>query len=203
MKRSLLIVAIALLTVAFVSCQKDGVYKPKQKISKIYNELIRTTVSEVNGVSTTVNDTVKPYVTEEWNWGKKTLESIVYKDMDGRNDGTCFFTYDDKNRITEMKEGETKVEYSYSDDKKLQITKLYSEGELILAMEIAYEDKLPHIITSTSYDDDALIKNLLLQEELSRHSFLTQLKTRYSRRPFIQPFTLQLLIGMAKIFRRL
>lgn len=123
--------------------------------------------------------------------------------MDGRNDGTCFFTYDDKNRITEMKEGETKVEYSYSDDKKLQITKLYSEGKLILAMEIAYEDKLPRIITSTSYDDDVLIKKSAFARRVVPSFFLTQLKTRYSRRPFIQPFTLQLLIGMAKIFRRL
>ena len=31
MKKNLLIAAIALMAVAFVSCQKDGVYKPNQQ----------------------------------------------------------------------------------------------------------------------------------------------------------------------------
>ena len=79
MKKNLLIAAIALLAVAFVSCQKDGVYNPKHKIATVSQEWTRTIVTEdANGSSTKI-DSLKPYVAQEWSWGDKTLNSIVNK----------------------------------------------------------------------------------------------------------------------------
>ena len=121
MKRILLISAIALLAVAFVSCKKDGVYNPKHKVAKVYNEWTRTTVTTDASGSTTRIDSLNPYVAQEWAWGKKTLESITYKNDDGAVRETKKYTYDDKNRITGCTGGDNrKAEYVYNDDKKLQ-----------------------------------------------------------------------------------
>ena len=152
MKRNLLIVAIALLAVAFVSCQKDGVYKPKKRIAKVYNEWTRTTVSTDADGSRTETVTQNPYVAQEWTWGDKTLESIMSKDKDGNVVNNVKFAYDDKNRIVSVAEtGDDKIEYAYNDDKKLQSIKAYEGTDLVLSMEYAYEDKLPKTITTTWY----------------------------------------------------
>ena len=157
MKRNLLIAAIALMAVAFVSCQKDGVYKPKKKIAKISNEWTTTTVeTDANG-SRTVTTVQNPFVAEEWTWGDKTLTSIMYKDKDGKVEGTASYTYDDKNRITGATCGDEKVEYTYNDDKKLQTIKISDGPDDVTTIEIAYEDKVP---TSVKTVNTYTFKNL-------------------------------------------
>ena len=156
MKRNLLIAAIALLAVAFVSCQKDGVYKPKKKIAKIYSETIITTVASDASSSTTKTDSLKPYVAEEWTWGDKTLTSVVNKDKDGKVTSTVNYTYDDKNRLTGSTCGSEKAEFAYNDDKKLQSIKI-TDGDHSIVMEITYADKLPASIKTV---DSYTMKNL-------------------------------------------
>ena len=149
MKRNLLIVAIALLTVAFVSCKKDGVYNPKHKVAKVYNEWTRTTVATDASGSSTRIDSLKPYVAEEWTWGDKTLESIISKDEDGRITETKKYTYDDKNRIAGCTGGDNrKAEYVYNDDKKLQTVKISQGDHSEAVMEITYDGKVPTTITT-------------------------------------------------------
>ena len=143
MKRNLLIAVIALMAVAFVSCQKDGVYKPKKKIAKIYNEWTTTTVTTDENGSRTVTDVQNPYVAEEWTWGDKTLTSVMHKDRDGKVTSTSNFTYDDKNRIVGATSGDEKVEYTYNDDKKLQTIKISEGSDDVTTIEITYEDKVP------------------------------------------------------------
>lgn len=151
MKRNLLIVAIALMAVAFVSCKKDGVYNPKHKIAKVYNEWTTTTVTTDSDGSRTVTETQNPFVAEEWTWGDKTLESIVYKNYEGVIRDTKKFTYDDKNRISGCTAGDNrKAEYVYNDDKKLQSIKI-SQGEHYEAViDFAYDGKVPTTVTTTS-----------------------------------------------------
>jgi len=151
MKKNLLIAAIALMAVAFVSCKKDGVYNPKHKVAKVYNEWTTTTVTTDSDGSRTVTETQNPFVAEEWTWGDKTLESIVYKNYDGVIRETKKFTYDDKNRISGCTGGDNrKAEYVYNDDKKLQSIKI-SQGEHYEAViEFAYDGKVPTTVTTTS-----------------------------------------------------
>ncbi len=155
MKRNLLIVAIALLAVAFVSCQKDGVYKPKQKIAKIYKEwtTIDVTTQVTPDMTTTRTDTTAQprYVAEEWNWGDKTLSSVVIKDSHGNVDANVAYIYDDKNRLTGLTFDGGKVEYAYNDDKKLQSVKYYEDNELGFSYDIEYEGKLPVKVAMTEY----------------------------------------------------
>jgi hypothetical protein len=143
MKRNLLIAAIALMAVAFVSCQKDGVYKPKQRVAKVYNEWTVTTVRTTNDGSTTTTTTQNPFVAEEWTWGDKTLSSVMHKDKDGNVLETINYTYDDKNRISGSSCGSEKAEYVYNDDKKLQSIKITDGPDYTMTIEITYEDKVP------------------------------------------------------------
>lgn len=149
MKRILLISAIALLAVAFVSCKKDGVYNPKHKIAKVYNEWVRTTVTTDASGSSTRIDSLKPYVAQEWTWGDKTLESIVSKNDDGRVTETLKYTYDDKNRIIGCTgDNDEKAEYIYNDDKKLQTIKITEGPNETTTIDIAYDGKVPTSITT-------------------------------------------------------
>ncbi len=155
MKRNLLIVAIALLTVAFVSCKKDGVYKPKEKIAKIYKEwtTIDVTTQVTPDMTTTRTDTMAQprYVAEEWNWVDKTLGSVVIKDSHGNVDANVAYIYDDKNRLTGLTFDGGKVEYAYNEDKKLQSMKYYEDNELGFSYDIEYEGKLPVKVAMTEY----------------------------------------------------
>lgn len=149
MKKNLLIVAIALMAVAFVSCQKDGVYKPKHKIAKVYNEWVKTTVTTDASGSTTKIDSLKPYVAQEWTWGDKTLESITSKNDDGRITETRNFNYDDKNRIIGCTgDNDEKAEYIYNDDKKLQTIKITEGPNETTTIDIAYDGKVSTSITT-------------------------------------------------------
>jgi len=151
MKRNLLIVAIALMAVAFVSCQKDGVYNPKHKIAKVYNEWTRTVVTTDASGSSTRIDSLKPYVSEEWNWDKKSLSSITHKDSEGRVNETVNFTYDDKYRIIGCTGADNhKAEYIYNDDKKLQTIKITEGPDETTTIDIAYDGKVPTTITTVS-----------------------------------------------------
>lgn len=151
MKKILLIAAIALMAVAFVSCKKDGVYNPKHKIAKVSEEWTRT--SATTDASGTVTHTVNrnPYVAEEWTWSDKTLASITYKNFEGKVYETVKYTYDDKNRIigSTNADGDEKAEYVYNDDKKLQSIKITNGTHNEVVMEIAYDGKVPTTITTT------------------------------------------------------
>lgn len=114
------ILMVCVLAVTFTSCQKDGVYKPKQKISKIYVQ----------------RDGHDKILTETWTWDKNLLSSITFEEddytvnfvYDGKQvskmvsgNQTVFFTYDGK-QITNMtaKDGDTEYcSYTFKHDGNL------------------------------------------------------------------------------------
>ena len=101
MKRNLLIAAIALLAVAFVSCQKDGVYKPKKKISQISRSWVETDSYEDAEGKHNESTEVDPFVAEVWNWADKTVESRTFTTR--------------KVRLTGVEFESEKITYSYID----------------------------------------------------------------------------------------
>lgn len=91
--RTLFIALMAcMVTFAFTSCQKDGMYKPKKRISKIY----------------TSKDGGDRILQETWKWDGKVLTSITLND----DDATINFNYD-KKQLTSLTSGDQKIIYTY------------------------------------------------------------------------------------------
>ena len=151
MKRNLLIAAIALLAVAFVSCQKDGVYKPKKKIAKITCNWEEKTSYD----TTKVND----YVSEEFIWGKKNIDKRIhsFRKFNYATGTESFpkieytYSYDDKNRLIGMREGSFNFEYIYNDDKRLSNINVYDGTDTASTIELGYEDKHVSSMKITEY----------------------------------------------------
>lgn len=92
---------ICVLTFSLTSCEKDGVYKPKQKISKIYVQ----------------RDGHDKILTETWNWDKNLLSSIKFED----DEYTVNFIYDGK-QVSKMVSGDQTVFFTYDGKKISNIT---------------------------------------------------------------------------------
>lgn len=91
MKKLFSILAFACVAMLISSCNKEGVFNPKKKISKIYTSNSYT----INGNTTTSDKTLS----EEWTWNKNnTLAKI---DAHGFYETTETYTYD-KKRVTRI-----------------------------------------------------------------------------------------------------
>lgn len=161
MKKILLVALAAMVAFTFSSCKKDGVYNPKHKIAKVYTGWTSVqTYTDASG-SHTETTTVDPFVSQEWNWADKTLESIVNKtrvvnyinNSVSYVDSRTSYTYDDKNRITGMKYDDHAVEFAYNDDKKMSEIKTKDGAELESTVKFAYDGKLLSSIEVTNYYD--------------------------------------------------
>ncbi len=158
MKKNLLIAAIALMAVAFVSCQKDGVYKPKQRIDKITRSWTKTEeYKDVTGITHTDNTSADSWVCEEWVWGDKTVESRTFTAFVPTLAGPTYpfhkvtYSYDDKNRITGAQDGDHKIEYTYNDDKKFSKITVNDGGNLESTVEINYDGKVVNSLKVTKF----------------------------------------------------
>lgn len=152
-----MISAIALLAVAFVSCQKDGVYKPKKKIAKItrsWEEVDAYSDATGNHEDKTKADS---WVCEEWAWGDKTVESRTIRQRFLTLTGVTYpsmkvtYTYDDKNRITGAQYNDYKIEYTYNDDKKFSKITVNDGANLESTVEINYDGKKVNSLKVTRY----------------------------------------------------
>ena len=110
------------LVFAFSSCEKEGVFKPKERISKIF-------VKDNNG---------NPQLSQTWVWEKGLLSSIstvgggtIHFNYDGKvlssitaGDDVISFTYDGKKleKMTYKEDGETEAEYEFTHDGKRIVT---------------------------------------------------------------------------------
>ncbi len=158
MKKNLLIAAIALMAVAFVSCQKDGVYKPKQRIDKITRSWTKTEeYKDVTGITHTDNTSADSWVCEAWVWGDKTVESRTFTEFVPTLAGPTYpfhkvtYSYDDKNRITGAQDGDHKIEYTYNDDKKFSKITVYDGANLESTVEINYDGKVVNSLKVTKF----------------------------------------------------
>lgn len=130
MKKIFSILLIACVAMLFSACQKEGVYNPSKKISKIY-------FTNSNGVRN---------LQESWSWNKdKTLEKIDYYSS-GSLSYTMNFTYE-KKRLTRMNvySANVYIDYKY-EGKNLKEVALYANGSLINQYTFTYKNgKISHI----------------------------------------------------------
>ena len=105
---------------AFTSCQKDGMYTPKKKISKIY----------------TSKDGGDRILQETWNWDGKVLTSITLNDDD---DVTINFNYD-KKQLSSLTYGDEKIIYTY-DGKLIEKITFMDGNEEIASYTFKHDGK--------------------------------------------------------------
>ena len=143
MKKTTLLLAIALFAVTFTSCQKTKPYNPKEKISKIY-----------------VGLGLEKNLSEAWNWEGNQLKSIEhYISIDNvqLNYYTEVFTYNDKGQVQNVKteDGDFYTEYLYGTNDRLYQVNCYltSENKPIMYM-FEYDDNKLSEITVVGKDID-------------------------------------------------
>ncbi|MBR0323358.1 MAG: hypothetical protein IIX06_02560, partial [Bacteroidales bacterium] len=143
MKKTALLLAIALFAVTFTSCQKTKPYNPKEKISKIY-----------------VGLGLEKNLSEAWNWEGNQLKSIEhYISIDNvqLNYYTEVFTYNDKGQVQNVKteDGDFYTEYLYGTNDRLYQVNCYltSENKPIMYM-FEYDDNKLSEITVVGKDID-------------------------------------------------
>lgn len=122
----------------FTSCNKDGVYKPKEKIEKIY-------------VQYEGQDKV---LTETWDWEDNLLMSIKHADTDpiGDNSYTETFTYD-KKQVKSISDGVYTMTYNY-DGRYFDNIKVTEGSDEVGTMKFSHDGKLISKIDITLNDDD-------------------------------------------------
>ncbi|HHT51972.1 MAG TPA: hypothetical protein GX007_02160 [Bacteroidales bacterium] len=144
------ILAVAIVVISFTSCEEPeaGVYKPKKKISKIF---------EVNTVVVTNGDewweeNVERLV-EDWEWDGSKVASITYYWSDGEVDGKEEYIYEGDRLVKIQCDSGYYVEYSYL-DKKFDKIKFYNPaGILELELVFQYNKEKVSAITFHFYDD--------------------------------------------------
>lgn len=161
-KIQLLVVFLAIL-VAMVACNKDylGVYQPKMKLFKVYNE------SESR------------YLQEQWIWQGDLLYKIDYYKRNGDIDFSQRYFYE-KNRIVRVESDNVHSLFTYDGNKLTEIN-TYSGDQLLDSYLFTYQNnKLSHLTinqSSKSFSkngfanlivpgyDDIVAENMRLAEE--------------------------------------
>lgn len=135
-------VAFVAMSLCFSSCHKDGQYKPKEKISKIYRA---------------ISDGEK-VLSQEWVWDGKQLAKAnhyYYDEYEGSLNLSWVeqFTYGDKNRIERIEDVDHKeyIQYNY-DGNKLAGFEYYYNGIKELTAVVEYDGKKISKITYTYID---------------------------------------------------
>ena len=174
MKKKLLIAMAVFTVVAFTACKKEGVYKPGNKITKIYSSSHweYSYYSEYsNGWTTTTSETPK-YLREKWKWDGKLLKSIERYDSDGKFRYSIDIKYDGK-RIEkiERSDEDNYIEYSY-DGRKLEKIEHYYEGMLNTEVEVEHDGNKITELKYTYYDNKKSSSHFDDMMEISMRMFM-------------------------------
>lgn len=137
-----LMIAVFAMVVAFTSCEKEGQYKPKKKISQI----IYTQSHKVGDL------TISTKKSEKWTWGGAVLSYIDFYGSDDERTNTLLFRYDDDYRIKELEDSQYSVEYDYDNGHLDEIEiRDRNTGNLYRKLEFGYKgSKLATIDVTTN-----------------------------------------------------
>lgn len=154
--KSIFVIAIAAMFVfSFTSCKKDGVYNPKQKISKIYD------VYDEDGDGVNEEELYAQYI-----WNGNLLQKISY--FGGESE--VKYTYNSKKQATkiEMEDASADIEY---DGSKLSKITAYQDGEKYF--ELAFEHNGNKIIAGklTLENMEGFMKQLAKRGSLVQRIF--------------------------------
>ena len=150
MKKITLTAMVLAVACMFAACTKEGVYNPKEKISKIFE----SSVSTYTMGSTTTTDETPKHPTESWTWDGKLLSSITYYEGDGTVDETVTFTYDGKQLSKMQTVGSNSYTQFIYDGSKLEKFETYYSNRLESAGTVTYDGKKVVQIDVVDYDNN-------------------------------------------------
>lgn len=132
------------MLLATVSCTKEGVFNPKEKIAKIYKETINVRTETYDGHSSTTSDTTAKHLTEEWTWDGKLLTTVTsYYQVSGTPTAynVLTLTYDGKqlSKVSDAS-GQDYSVYTY-DGSKLTKVESFEGNELRSIAEVTHDGK--------------------------------------------------------------
>lgn len=154
MKKITLLVAILAVGLFFVSCNKEGVYKPKNKIDRVYRSYsYKYEVNDYGYWETEDNYSSSKYVSQIWNWDGKLLKSISYYDSDGDLDYTENYEYDGKRLSFISWGGSGRYVLNYDKGKLSSIESFYGNVKEA-SYDITHDNGKITAIRVTSYDYD-------------------------------------------------
>ena len=139
---------VCAVVIGLTSCNKDGVYKPKEKIAKIYVQ----------------NEGQDKVLTETWDWDGKLLMSIKHADTDliGDNSYTETFTYD-KKQVKTISDGTYTMTYNY-DGRFFDNIKITEGSDEVGTMKFTHDGKLVSKIDITL--DDEFMKSQMAESAM-------------------------------------
>lgn len=143
-KYGLSTIVCVVFALIFTACDKEGVYNPKQKISKIYAQYYYD-LEEI---------TPPKELAETWIWDKNLLVKIVYEAEDQSYD---IFEYDGKqiSKIKNYYDGEQEGYLTFTYEKStLKKIEYFYESTLCLSAEITHDGKKISKVKMTEYYDD-------------------------------------------------
>lgn len=116
--KKLVVLSMMATMILFASCDKDGVYNPIKKISKI--TYTRTSI----GAHGTESNTTE----QNWTWNKNQLQKIVYYNREDQYTWTEEFSYNKNGRLirVEDKEIEEYTTYEYEGDQLNKVVYYYN-----------------------------------------------------------------------------
>jgi hypothetical protein len=144
MRKPFLISAVVTFCVTIIllsgGCKKrEGVYKPKEKISKIYYE--ETEAGKV---------TVPKELKETWTWEKKKLTKIELAEL-----FTFNFSYDNKSRVSKIEGKEVLMKFYY-EKKYLDKMEITANG---MSVTMTVSDRKDDKITKLTFETQSLDKS--------------------------------------------
>jgi len=120
---------------AFTACEKEGVYNPKQKMKRVYDE---TPIGKI--------------LAQEWTWNKNQLEKIDYY-SNNKIDYTERYSYEN-NKVIKVEGGFYYYKVIY-DGSKYQQIEFYFKGTLEESYRFEYENNKITKTTVTIYDNNS------------------------------------------------
>ncbi len=140
------ILAVAIVAISFTSCEEPeaGVYKPKKKVAKVYEQ-------EVGEAE---------YLTQEWKWNGNQLASVSFYD-EGEFKGMDEYIYEG-DRVVKVRDNYGYyAEYSYN-GKQFDKIKYYTpEKDLMAEFTFQYDGKKIFKITLQANDDFKNITDMM------------------------------------------
>ena len=161
--KKIAILSFALLSaIIFVSCNKSGVYNPKDHLSKVWYE--KETVTTIDSVNHT--SSIPKYLYEEWMWDGKYLASRTVYRSNNEVRFNYVYEYNKKNKIigitsTIAAEKKTRIRFIYDDDSKML-------REIKYFTEDFPDSELPYRWLVFTYDGSKLMS---IKETINTHRF--------------------------------
>ena len=148
-----------ILLCAATSCEKEGVYNPKQKISRIYYS------AEIKDHGETFN--TDKLLKEEWNWNGNLLESITYYNDEGNQAAVETYEYDGK-RLAAIHCGyNNKYVFNY-DGKRLASVDFYNGESMVQTAEVIHDGKKITGLNVTEWVNDLYPEALPMRTSVLR-----------------------------------